>query len=157
MAFFEFLVRGADVSVFHGFQLCGPCSLEFLAGRSEALIYQDVLSVRCVRGKGNSDNSTRTPACSQLRGALTQVWKSKASVTCSGSVRNGVFWHQCGHFLESVRQHLWLHVDMCTQVRCTLGGIICSYLSSVPRQPCRCCPNNPVLLDEDTERGLFGT
>lgn len=73
MAFFEFLVRGADVSVFHGFQLCGPCSLEFLAGRSEALIYQDVLSVRCVRGKGNSDNSTRTPACSQLRGALTQV------------------------------------------------------------------------------------
>lgn len=53
MAFFEFLVRGAAVSVFHGSEWCGPGSLEFLALRSEALIYQDVLAVRCVHGRGN--------------------------------------------------------------------------------------------------------
>lgn len=52
MAFFGFLVRRAAVSVFHGSEWCGPGSLEFLALRSEALIYQDVLSVRCVHGQG---------------------------------------------------------------------------------------------------------
>lgn len=62
MAFFEFLVRGAAVSVFHRSEWCGPGSLEFLAGRSEALIYQAVLSVRCVHGEGNSDSVARTPA-----------------------------------------------------------------------------------------------
>lgn len=56
MAFFEFLVHRAAVSVFHGSEWCGPGSLEFLAGRSEALIYQDVHSVRCVHGRENSDN-----------------------------------------------------------------------------------------------------
>lgn len=58
MAFFEFLVRGAAVSVFHGSEWCGPGSLEFLAARSEALIYQDVLSVRCVHSLGTLDTHT---------------------------------------------------------------------------------------------------
>ena len=58
MAFFAFLVRGADVSVFHGSEWCGPGSLEFLAGRSEDLIYQDVLSVRCIHGQGNLNTHT---------------------------------------------------------------------------------------------------
>lgn len=53
MAFFEFLVRGAAVSVFHGSEWCGPGSLEFLAKRSEFVIYLDVLSVRCVHAQGN--------------------------------------------------------------------------------------------------------
>ena len=70
MAFFKFLVHGAAVSVFHGSEWCGPCSLEFLAARSEALIYQDVLAVRCVHGKGNSDNSARTPAHTTLSESL---------------------------------------------------------------------------------------
>lgn len=100
MAFFEFLVHGAAVSVFHGSEWCGPGSLEFLAGRSEALIYQDVLSISCVHGWGNSDNSAGTPAHTQL-----SVNRSKTSVTDSGSVRNRVFWHQWGHYLD-----LWLHV-----------------------------------------------
>lgn len=83
MAFFEFLVRGAAVSVFHGSEWCGPGSLEFLAGRSEALIYQDVLAVRCVHGKGNSDNSARTPAHTTLSESLLR--RDKESVTESGS------------------------------------------------------------------------
>lgn len=88
MAFFEFLVRGADVSVFHGSEWCGPCSLEFLAGRSEALIYQDVLSVRCVHGGGNSDNSAHTHTC-----AHTIRWSSFTQDTGSGSVRKDVWLH----------------------------------------------------------------
>lgn len=80
MAFFKFLVHGAAVSVFHGSEWCGPGSLEFLAGRSEALIYQDVLAVRCVHGKGNSDNSARTPAHTTLSES-----RDKDSVTDSGS------------------------------------------------------------------------
>lgn len=95
MAFFEFLVRGAAVSVFYGSEWCGPGSLEFLAGRSEALIYLDVLSVSCVHGWGNSDNSAGTPAHTQL-----SVNRSKASVTDLVSVRNRVFWHQWGHYLD---------------------------------------------------------
>lgn len=62
MAFLAFLVRGAAVSVFHGSEWCGPGSLEFLAERSEALIYQDVLSVRCVHAQRNSDSSAHTTA-----------------------------------------------------------------------------------------------
>lgn len=58
MAFFKFLVRGAAVSVFHGSEWCGSGSLEFLAARSEALIYQDVLFVRCVHVGENLDTHT---------------------------------------------------------------------------------------------------
>lgn len=54
MAFLEFLVHGVAVSVFHQSEWCGPGSLEFLAGRSEALIYQEVLSERCVHCEGKS-------------------------------------------------------------------------------------------------------
>lgn len=58
IAFFEFLVCGAAVSVFHGSEWCGPGSLEFLAARSEALIYQDVLFLRCVHSLGTLDTHT---------------------------------------------------------------------------------------------------
>lgn len=116
MAFFKFLVRGAAVSVFHGSEWCGSGSLEFLAGRSEALIYQDVLSVRCAHAKRDPDNRARSPAHTSLCEALLlKCGKDlRSSVTESGSetsfsgIGAATIWKACGRICDcSLQKEVW--------------------------------------------------
>lgn len=119
-------MRGAAVSVFHGSEWCGPGSLEFLAGRSEALIYQDVLAVRCVRGKGNSDSSTRTPAHTQLSEAPLHKCEPEKSLSLIQEVSETGFsgisvvaiWKAFGKICD----YMWT-----PQMRCAPGRCICSH------------------------------
>lgn len=107
MAFFEFLVHRAAVSVFHGSEWCGPGSLEFLAGRSEALIYQDVHSVRCVHGRENSDNGAWTSAHTHLSEAIL-VWTSTKPLSLIQEIKR--FLASVCHYLESIWLDVWLHI-----------------------------------------------
>lgn len=98
MAFFEFLVHGAAVSVFHGSEWCGPGSLEFLAGRSEALIYQDVLSVRCMHGQGNLDNRALHLKTHKSK-SFTKVWDGAMPLGLIQEMSGkSVFCSWCGSF-----------------------------------------------------------